>query len=84
MQEFISIGIVGAALSCGIEYVQAKYGASSKEAKFYAIAGSLMAGGVYFALTQTPYYQAVLGILAAASTVYAMFFSSVKRNADAA
>lgn len=83
MDEFLSIGIVGAFLSLGVEYLQARFGASSKEAKGIAIIGSVLLGSAMWYLSSTPYLASVLGVLASASTMYAMFFSSVKRNADA-
>ena len=79
VDEFLGISIVGAALSLGIEWLQGKYGATSKEARGLAIGGSLVLGTLVWSIAQTPYYQSVLGVLAAASTVYAMFFSKKKQ-----
>lgn len=79
VDEFLGISIVGAALSLGIEWLQGKYGATSKEARGLAIGGSLVLGTLVWAIAQTPYYQSVLGVLAAASTVYALFFSKKKK-----
>ena len=79
MEEFLSISIVGTALSLGIEYLKNKYGATSNEAKTIAIVGSVLLGSMVWHLAQTPYYQSVLGVLASASTVYAMFYSKKKQ-----
>jgi len=83
IDEFLSIGIVGAFLSLGVEFIQSRYGASSKQAKALAIGGSVMLGGIVWFLSSTPYYASALGVLASSSTVYALFFSSKKNNADA-
>lgn len=83
MQEFIAIGVVGAALSLFVEWVQARFGTDSRGTQLIAILGSVALGLIVWSITQTPYYQSILGVLASASTVYAMFFSSKKNNADA-
>lgn len=83
MNEFLAIGIVGAALSLLVEWLQAKYGTSSKETRAIVLGGAIMLGAAVWALSlNTVLYEAVLGVLASASTVYAMFFSDKHRNAD--
>lgn len=83
MQEFLSIGIIGAMLSFGVEWVQAKWGTSSLETKAISIIGSIVLGVLVWALSfNVAIYEAVLGILASASTVYAMFFSGKAKQHD--
>ena len=81
VSSFLSIGIVGAALSYVIQYVQEKFGAEGNETKIIAITGSVFLGGVVWALQGTEIWASIIGVLAAASTVYAMVFSG-KRNLD--
>lgn len=76
MDAFIQIAIIGAALSALVEFVQAKTGAKSLETKMLAIILSIIVGTLYWFFSQTAYYQSVLGVLAAASTVYAVFFNN--------
>lgn len=75
INDFLGIAIVGAGLSLAIEYINAKYDLNSPQAKGLAIALSIVVGGVYWFLQGTDIWQAILGILAAASAVYALFFS---------
>lgn len=83
MQEFIAIGVVGAVLSLFVEWVQARFGTDSKGTRLIAIIGSVMLGTLVVVIKEMPFYQSILGVLSAASTVYALFFSSKKNNADA-
>lgn len=80
VQQFLAIGIVGAALSAAIQWLQAKYGVEGGTTRTIAILGSVVLGGLVWVLSGTAIWQSILGVLAAASTVYAMFFSGVKTN----
>lgn len=75
VQAFLSIGIVGAALSAGIQWLQNKYGVEGSQTKAIAIFGSIVLGGVIYFVSALPIWSTILGVLAAASTVYAMFFA---------
>lgn len=79
--QFLSIGIVGAALSYFTQWLQEKYGVGGNQTRVIAIAGSVLLGaGVWF-LQGTAVWASIMGVLAAASTVYAMIFSG-KRTKD--
>ncbi len=80
VQQFLAIGIVGAALSAAIQWLQAKYGVGGGKTRAIAIIGSIVLGGGVWYLSGTAMWASILGVLAAASTVYAMFFSGVKSN----
>jgi len=83
MQEFISTGVVGAAFSLALEYLQARWGMNSKESRLIALAGSIMLGSaLWYVMQFEAVWQAILGVLGVASTMYAMFFSDRHRNAD--
>lgn len=75
LQSFLSIGIVGAALSMGVQWLQNKYGVEGSQTKLIAIAGSIVLGGAVWFLQGTEVWASILGVLSAASTVYAMFYS---------
>ena len=68
MDQFLTIGIVGAILSFVIESLKAKYGEDN--AKYIAIALSLVVGIAYWYLANTEAWKAVLGILASATLMY--------------
>lgn len=80
IQAFLSIGIVGAALSFGIQWMQDKFGVGGSVTKFISIVGSIVLGGAIWFLQGTEVWASILGVLAAASTVYAMFFSGKRTN----
>lgn len=82
VQSFLSIGIVGAALSYGTQWLQEKYGVEGKETRIIAIAGSVFLGGAVWFLQGTEIWASILGVLASASTVYAMIFSGKRVNKD--
>jgi len=78
INDFLGIAIVGAGLSLAIEWLTNKWGTTSSGAKAIAIVLSVIVGGAYWFFSGTAIWQSVLGVLAAASTVYALFFSGKK------
>ena len=80
VQQFLAIGIVGVAFSIAIQWLQSKFGVGGNKTKAIAIVGSVVLGGLVWFLSGTAIWASILGVLAAASTMYAMFFSSIKTN----
>lgn len=80
LNQFLSIGIVGAALSMGIQWLQAKFGVEGTVTRVISIAGSVVLGGAIWFLQGTAVWASILGVLAAASTVYAMVFSGIRKS----
>lgn len=78
VSDFISIAVVGATLSGVIQIIKTKFGTTTQTTLALTIVLSLIVGGVYVWLQATPYYQAVLGVLAAASTVYAVLIKPLE------
>jgi len=76
MSDFLGITIVGVLLSAVMEFISSKFGVGSTKAKLLTIALSLVVGGVYTALVNTVWWSTVLGVLAAASTTYALAFNN--------
>lgn len=81
INSFLGIAIVGVALSLIVEYLQVKFGMDGSKTKALVIVLSIVVGGFYWFFKDTAFYQAALGVLAAASTVYALFFSQKPSNA---
>lgn len=79
--QFLSIGIVGAGLSYLTQWLQEKYGVQGNETRLIALVGSVLLGAVVWFLQGTEVWASILGVLGAASTVYAMVFSG-KRIQD--
>lgn len=75
INAFLGIAIVGAALSLVIEWVTNKLGTNSAGSKAVAIGLSILVGGAYWYLSSTAIWQSILGVLAAASTVWALFIN---------
>ena len=80
--QFLNIGIVGATLSFATQWLQEKYGVEGKETKVIAIAGSVFLGAAIWLLQGTEVWASIIGVLAAASTVYAMVFSGKRTVKD--
>lgn len=80
IEAFLSIGIVGAALSFATQWLQDKYGVEGANTKAIAIVGSVVLGGFVWFLQGTAVWASILGVLASASTVYAMLFSGKRSN----
>ena len=73
VQIFLEIGIVGATLSFVIEFIKNKYGTESSTTKGLTLALAIVLGaGIYF-LSGTAIWVSIVGVLAAASTIYAFF-----------
>lgn len=81
LMALLEIGIVGSLLSLAIQAIQDKFGAQGNVTKLIAITGSIALGTLYWFLAGTEIWTAVLGVLGAASTVYAFVFSG-KRKED--
>ena len=76
INDLLAIGIVGVFLSFLIELLQAKFGTGKNATKALTIALAFVVGSAYYFLKETPYWVTIIGVLTAASTVYAFFFSS--------
>lgn len=73
INDFLGISIVGAVLSAVIEVIKARYGTESWATKVLTILLSVGVGLLYVLLAGTGVWTTILGVLAAASTVYALF-----------
>jgi len=80
--DFLAISIVGVALSLLIEVIQAKFATRKNLTKLITIALAIAVGSVYYFVRETSYWQTILGVLTAASTVYAFFFSNKKSTSE--
>lgn len=80
LESFLSIGIVGVALSIGIQWLQDRYGVEGIETKIISVVGSVILGGAVWFLQGTAIWASITGVLAAASTVYAMYFAGKRGN----
>lgn len=79
VEQLLSIGIVGALLSVALEWLKAKYAMDSKEARIITIVGAVVLGTIVWALQMNAVlWQTIIGILATASTVYAIVIKSLK------
>lgn len=71
IDDFLGIAIVGAGLSGIIEYIKLKMGIDSWATKILTIILAIVVGGLYVFLAGTPIWTTIIGVLAAATTVYA-------------
>ncbi len=74
IQTFLEISIVGTALSFVIEIIKMKFGPSSVTTKGITILLAFAVGAGIYLLSGTAIWLSVIGVLAAASTVYAFIF----------
>lgn len=70
MVDFLSIGIVGAFLSIAFQQFKSVYGI---KAKIWMVVLSIVVGSIYYFLSQTIWWESIVGVLVSASTVYALF-----------
>lgn len=82
INDFLGIAIVGVALSFVIEMIQAKYKVGSRATKGLTIALSILVGAGYYFIQSTAWYEPMLGILAAASTTYALLFKGASKSVN--
>lgn len=81
--EFMSIGIVGAAVSLFVETLKKYYPLQSNNARIITIAVSVVAGALLWALQQNAVlWQNILAILASATTIYSVFIKAAKDRED--
>lgn len=73
IEDFIGISVVGGLLSLVIQFIKGKLGTESLGTKVLTVVLSIIVGGAYFFVRDTVWYPSILGVLAASSTVYAMF-----------
>lgn len=78
IDNFLAIGIVGVFLSLVIQIIKKMFGTDNVKTKFITIVLSVGVGSFYYFLRDTIYWQTILGVLASASTVYALFFNIKK------
>lgn len=67
----LEIAIVGAILSGAVQIIKNKYGTSGNKTKALTVGLALFVGALIYFFQETAYWESVIGILAAASTVYA-------------
>lgn len=78
INDFLGIAIVGAALSLLIEWITNKWGTNTAGSKAVALVASVLVGGLYWYLSSLAIWQSILGVLAAASAVWAIFINKGK------
>ena len=72
LQDLLQIGVVGAALSGLVQVLKAKLGTDSLKTKLLTVGLAVLVGGAYWLLRDTNLWKTILGVLASASTVYAL------------
>ena len=73
IEGLIGMGIVGAMISCGMQFLKAEFGVESGITKMIVIIVSLVAGSIWYLFSTADWFITVVGILAAASTFWALF-----------
>jgi len=76
MDNFLGIAIVGVVASLIIEGINRKFKLDSFGAKMATVGVAILVGGIYFLFQDTIWWQTMLGVLSAASVVYAFFLKS--------
>ena len=80
INELLSIGIVGVAMSIAFEAVQRKYGTGDSLSSKLAVAVlSLVIGTAYWFVRGTEYWPTIIGVLTSASTFYSFFISKTNK-----
>jgi hypothetical protein len=70
--DFVGIAVVGSLLTLVVKSIKDYFGTEGNITKLLTISLSIVVGGVYVWLRQTIWWETIIGVLAAASTVYAL------------
>ena len=73
LADFLAIGVVGTIASLVIDWLKNKYGTTTLGSKAMVVGFSIVLGGGYYLLRDTQIFATIVGMLAASSTVYALF-----------
>jgi hypothetical protein len=79
LTDFLAIGVVGVGLKLAIDVLKAKYSTKPNTTKSLVLLLSVVVGALYTTLRDTPIFETVVAVLAASSTVYALFKSTAKK-----
>lgn len=71
INAFLSIAIVGVALSGVVQLMKLKFGTSGWQTKALTVFLALVVAGGYVWVKDTPYFETVILVLTTASAVYA-------------
>lgn len=72
--DFLGISIVGVFLSSIVEVIKLHLGPTSGVTKVLTVMLAVIIGSLYWWLASTVWWTTILGVLASASTVYALFW----------
>jgi NhaP-type Na+/H+ and K+/H+ antiporter len=79
IQTFLAIGIVGGALSLGIEWINNQFKLGNLASKGVALFASLIVGTFYYWLSQSSYAESVIGVLVGSTAVWAFLLNNGKK-----
>lgn len=82
LQDLLSIGIVGAALSGAIQILKAKLTLNSNGAKAVTVLLAVALGALYWFLRDTDLWKTILGVLAASQIVYGFLLKKSSPDAN--
>lgn len=71
IDTFLSIGIVGVAVSLTMQLIKTKFKSKGLTSKAIIVALAIVGGTFIYFFSQTPYWTAFIGVLGTASTLYA-------------
>lgn len=80
--DFSSIALVGTIVSTLVEFISRTLKVRGNSAKILTIGLSILLGAGVVYLQSTSFWPTILGVLASASTVYALFFNSKKIKSE--
>jgi len=78
MDDFLNIAIVGVMLSIIVNYTKTWTKKQGYDTRVVVVFLSIVLGAFYYTASDTVIWEAMLGILGAASTVYAFFLKDKK------
>lgn len=70
--DILNIAIVGGAISIFVEYIKNKTGNNPFYIKLFTIVLSVVLGAVYYFYSGTEIFVSIIGVLSAASTIWAL------------
>lgn len=78
IESLFAIGVVGALVSIGIQWLKNKFGIASNKTKLITIGVSILIATIWYLFSTSDWFINAVGILATASTVWALILKKAE------
>jgi len=78
LESLFAIGVIGAVVSIGVQWLKNKFGIGSNKTKLITIGVSIVIATVWYFFATSDWFINTVGILATASTVWALILKKAE------